>query len=88
MTEQRLINAHVDPYNAEKAMGQIRAATGDDAWRIVNIVWLGQANDSKRVSPGNNDRRRFEGEPVLVVLERSVSIPREGKHRFATAEVA
>lgn len=88
MTEQKLINAYIDPHNAERAMVQIRAAAGDDAWRIVNIVWLGQATDAKNVSPGVNDPRRLEGEPALVVLERTVSVTGEGKRRFAAAELA
>lgn len=88
MIEQRLINAYVDPNNVDKATAQIRAAAGDNTWRIVNIVWLGQPSNAKRVSPGNNDPQRLEGEPALVVLERTVTKAEEGKRRFATAEVA
>lgn len=86
MTEQKLINAYVDPRNAERAMDQIRSAAGDASWRIVNIVPLGASSDAKQVSPGINDPARLEGEPVLVVLERAVRDVEEDMHQLAASE--
>lgn len=79
MTEQKLITAYIDPADGSKAMRQIHEAAGEGTWRIVSIVDFSRVAASKRCSPGVGDPRLLEGEPVLVLLERSAEGPLEAR---------
>jgi hypothetical protein len=86
MNEQKIITAFVDPTDGSKAMQQIQAAAGEGTWRILSIVAFPEGAAAKRSSPGINDPRLRQGEPVLVVLEQTPDVPLRRAHRLAATE--
>ena len=86
MNEQKLITAFVDPADGSKAMRQIHTAAGEGAWRILSIVAFPEVATAERCSPGITDPRLQEGEPVLVLLERTFDIQEERQDALEVTE--
>lgn len=73
MIEQKFIRTYLNPDQPGVAMDRIRHAAGEGSWRVVSILPVGEAVAARRMSPGNNDPQRFEGMPVLVLVERDAA---------------